>query len=112
MPPKNKRRKSIYIFGLIIFATSTSALVNVDDIKWHSPCGSYVWNNFGSKKWFGISEEEMTWQEAQEFCDTFGDGLATFKNDVENDALHNAWGKLKMTCLWRRYFIYFVLLLP
>lgn len=86
-------RKWLLFIIVVILTSSARAVVSDDGIDWQSPCGSYGWNNLTPKKWFGISEEIMSWTEAQVFCNTFGHGLATLKTDVENDAFHDAWGK-------------------
>lgn len=74
--------------------TGCSSYVISDKIDWHFPSqSSFEPDNLNPKKVYGVSRDTMTWQDAQSFCDDLGDGLATFKSDIENKAFHKAWGK-------------------
>ena len=79
--------------SLILAHSANCASSQIEDlIDWHTTCDMHTSCN-ASKKAYGVSREEMSWDEAQKFCDSAGDGLATFKNWAEEKAFFEAWGK-------------------
>ena len=70
---------------------SNSTIFDHGKIEWHSQCdASFTILN----KLYGISKERKIWEDAQWFCKSAGDGLATFRNETEAEAFKNMWGKL------------------
>lgn len=81
--------KFFLAISFLVLGFSSVAVSAEESIDWHVSCDLEKC----TKKSYGVSRDEMTWLEAQEFCSSVGEGLATFKTAPEEEVFHDAWSK-------------------